>query len=198
MSVTITEEDQGLSDSLLYRAHDGINILVFLVLLRLYVGDSSWLLQDYYIGRFLHLLGFAWFFGGLIFASFVMSRYVWGQAALNHQRLAEGFRFILMLEFWCIPSVAMIAYGGMVMVERLGGLEPNPWAHQAYWFLLATPPILMIIPRFYHKRFIQDPEIDFAYEKRKAFWQDWIFIVLMALMMGALVYTMMYKTPLLG
>lgn len=185
-------------DPLLYGAHDGINILVFLILIGLYNSGPNWLIDDYVVGKFLHLCGFVWFFGGLVLASFAMSRYVWTQASLDHKRLADGYRFILILELWCIPSIALIAYGGMVMIVKMGGLDAHVWAYQAYWFLLVTPPILMIIPRFYHKRFIKDPNVDIAREKRSAFWQDWGFIIIMTLFMAALVLSMIRKMPMMG
>jgi hypothetical protein len=68
---------------------------------------------------------------------------------------------ILVLEFWCIPSIALMAH-------QLGGLETQRWAYHGYLFLLATPLILMIIPRFYHKRLINNMQINVAGERRKA------------------------------
>jgi hypothetical protein len=185
-------------DAFWFLCHDVINIFVLLILIGLHHADSRWVTGDYMTGKFLHLLGFAWFFGGLIFASFAISRYVWSQASLDHLRLADGYRFILQLEFWCIPSIALIAYGGMMMVTQIGGLEVNGWASQAYGFLLATPPILMITTRFFHKRFIQDATLNIARQKLTAFWQDWLFIIVMILMMVALTFSMLQKTPLFG
>jgi hypothetical protein len=137
-----------------------------------------------------------WFYGGLILSSFCLSRFVWTQPSLDHDKLAYGYRVILVLEFWCIPSIALMAYGGMAMVSQMGGLESQRWAYHGYLFLLATPPILMIIPRLYHKRLIRNGQIDVARERRLALWQDWLFIALMTAIVGAMSASMVWKSVL--
>jgi hypothetical protein len=181
-------------DSFLFASHDIVNVLVFVFLLGLPYFGADVLVHDYMTGKILHLFGLMWFSGGLIFSTFCLSRFVWTQPSLDHDKLAYGYRVILVLEFWCIPSIALMAYGGMTMVDQLGGLQAQRWAFQGYLFLLATPPILMLIPRFYHKRLIKDREVDVDRERRKALWQDWIFLALMTAVIGVLSASMVWKT----
>jgi hypothetical protein len=185
-----------VKDPFLFASHDVVNILVFIFLLALPYASSDFLLEDYTSGKIVHLLGLMWFYGGLILSSFCLSRFVWTQPSLNHDKLAYGYRVILVLEFWCIPSIAMMAYGGMAMVSQLGGLESHRWAYHGYLFLLATPPILMIIPRFYHKRLIRNEQVDVVQERRMALWQDWLFIALMTAIITALSASMVWKSVL--
>jgi hypothetical protein len=62
--------------------------------------------------------------------------------------------------------------------------------------LLYTPLVLMIIPRLYHKRLIKNAAVSIEREKRLAFWQDWSFIAVMALVMGYLAASMIRKFTL--
>lgn len=184
------------ADKRLFAAHDSVNILVFLFLLGLPYLPRDLLPGDYMAGKLLHLAGLLWFYGGLILSAFSASRLVWSQPALSHGKIAYGYRFILLLELWCIPSIALLAYGGMAMADKIGGLQANPWAFHGYLFLLATPPILMAIPRFYHKRLITDVDLNLAKEKRLALLQDWAFIVLMTVIVVAISASMLWKTAL--
>jgi hypothetical protein len=183
-----------IKDTALFASHDIVNVLVFMFLLGLPYFSADILVQNYMTGKIIHLMGLMWFYGGLIFSSFCLSRFVWTQPSLDHDKLAYGYRVILVLEFWCIPSIALMAYGGMAMAHQLGGLEAQRWAYHGYLFLLATPPVLMIIPRFYHKRLIKNVQINVAVERRKALWQDWIFITLMTAIIGATSASMVWKT----
>lgn len=183
-------------DRFLFAAHDGVNALVLLVMLGLPYAGSSLLVQDYLTGKILHLLGLMWFFGGLILATFCVSRFIWMQPSLDHEKIAYGFRFILVLELCCIPSIALMAYGGMAMASRMGGFERWPWAYQGYLMLLYSPPVMMIIPRLYHKRLIKNAHVHIEREKRLAFWQDWSFIAVMTLFMGYLTTSMLRKFTL--
>lgn len=183
-------------DRFLYASHDVLNVVIFLLVFSLpYVG-SSLLVQDYTTGKLLHLFGLMWFYGGLIVSSFVASRFVWMQPSLDHDKLAFGYRFILVLECFCIPSIALMAYGGTAMVAQLGGLDDQPWANLGYLFLLSSPPILMITPRLVHKRLIKNADVDIERERRLAFWMDWSFIVLMTLIIGFLSSSMLRKVAL--
>ena len=146
--------------------------------------------------KVLHLLGVGWFYGGLITSSVAVSRFIWMQPALDHDKLAHGFRFILVLEVFCIPSIILIAYAGMAMVSQLGSLESQPWAHQGYLALLYSPIALMITPQLYHKRLIKNPNVHIERERRLAFWMDWSFIIVMTLGIGYLVVSMVRKTTL--
>jgi hypothetical protein len=146
--------------------------------------------------KVLHLLGVGWFYGGLITSSVAVSRFIWMQPALDHEKLAHGFRFLLVLELVSIPSLALIAYGGVAMVSSLGGLEAQPWAYQGYLAVLFSPVALMITPRLYHKRLIKNPDVDIEREKRLAFWLDWSFIAVMTLGVGGLAASMVWKDPL--
>jgi hypothetical protein len=181
---------------LLFAAHDGVNLLVLLVVFGLIHAGPGLLVQDYLTAKILHLLGLGWFFGGLVLAAVSVSRFIWTQPSLDHDKLAHGFRFLLMLELFCIPSIALIAYGGMAMVSHLGGLESQPWANQGYLAVLYSPVVLMITPRLYHKRLIKNPDVNIEREKRLAFWLDWSFIVVMTLGVGFLAASMVRKTPL--
>jgi hypothetical protein len=181
---------------LLFAAHDIVNLLVLLLVLGLPHAGPDLLVQDYMSAKFLHLLGFGWFYGGLVAAPVSVSRFIWMQPSLDHDKLAHGFRFLLVLELFAIPSLALIAYGGMAMVSQLGGFEPQPWAHQGYLAVLYSPLALMITPRFYHKRLIKNPNVDIEREKRLAFWLDWSFIVVMTLGVGSLALSMVRKVPL--
>ncbi len=183
-------------DTLLFAAHDGVNALVFLFMLGLPYAGAGFLVQDYMTGKILHLLGLMWFYAGVIASTFSLSRFVWTQPSLNHDKLAYGYRVILVFEFWCIPSIALMAYGGMAMVSQLGGLKSQPWAYQSYLFLLASPPIMMIIPRVYHKRLIKNADVNIVREKRLALWQDWGFIVVMTFIVGCLCASMVWKSAL--
>jgi len=184
------------SDRFLYAAHDGVNLLVLLFVLGLPHADPSLLVQDYMDAKVLHLLGVGWFYGGLITSSVAVSRFIWMQPQLDHAKLAHGFRFLLVLEVFCIPSIILIAYAGMGMVSQLGGLESQPWAHQGYLALLYSPVALMITPRLYHKRLIKNPNVDIERERRLAFWLDWSFIIVMTLGIGFLAASMVWKTAL--
>jgi len=117
------------------------------------------------------------------------------QPALDHDKLAHGFRFLLVLEVFCIPSIILIAYAGMAMVSQLGGVEAQPWAHQGYLALLYSPLALMITPRLYHKRLIKNPDVHIEREGRLAFWLDWSFIIVMMLGIGYLSASMVWKIP---
>jgi hypothetical protein len=181
---------------LLYAAHDGANVLVFLIMLGLPRVDPGLSMPDYTTAKILHLMGIGWFFGGLIASSVTVSRFIWTQPSLDHDKLAHGFRFLLRLELCCIPSIAMIAYGGIAMITHLGGLESQPWAYQGYLALLYSPIVLMITPRLYHKRLIKNPDVDIDRERRLAFWLDWSFIAVTALGGGALAASMVWKTSL--
>jgi hypothetical protein len=183
-----------IKDSSLFASHDIVNVLVFVFLLGLPYFSADLLVESYMTGKIIHLLGLMWFYGGLIFSSFCLSRFVWTQPSLDHDMLAYGYRIILVLEFWCIPSIALMAYGGMAMVQQLGGMEAQRWAYQGYMFLLVTPPILMLIPRFYHKRLIKNGLLDVGRERRKALWQDWLFIALMTAVIGVMSASMVWKT----
>jgi hypothetical protein len=183
-------------DPFLFAAHDAVNVIVFLVVLALPRVDPGLLVQDYLTGKVLHLLGLGWFFAGLIVATAVVSRFVWMQPALDHEKLAWGYRFILVLELFCIPSIALMAYGGMSMVSLIGGLDAQPWAYQGYLFLLLSPAILMITPRFVHKRLIKNPAVEIERERRVAFMMDWSFIAVMTLIFGSLTVSMVWKTAL--
>ena len=183
-------------DPLLFAAHDGANVLVLLLVFGLPHAGPGLLVQDYVTARILHLLGLGWFFGGLIASSVSVSRFIWMQPSLDHDKLAHGFRFLLVLELLCIPSIALIAYGGMAMVSQLGGLESQPWAYQGYLALLFSPLVLMITPRLYHKRLIKNPDVHIEREKRLAFWLDWSFIVVMTLGVGGLAASMVWRAPL--
>ena len=92
-------------DRFLFAAHDGVNVLVLLFVLGLPHADPSLLVQDYMDAKVLHLLGIGWFFGGLIASSVAVSRFIWMQPHLDHDKLAHGFRFLLVLEVFCIPSI---------------------------------------------------------------------------------------------
>ena len=181
------------SDPFLFAAHDGVNVLVLLFVLALPHADPSLLVQDYMDAKVLHLLGLGWFYGGLITSSVAVSRFIWMQPALDHDKLAHGFRFLLVLEVFCIPSIILIAYAGMAMVSQLGGFESQPWAHQGYLALLYSPVALMITPRLYHKRLIKNPKVDIERERRLAFWLDWSFISVMTLGIGYLAASMVWK-----
>ncbi|MBW2399944.1 MAG: hypothetical protein JRG80_11815 [Deltaproteobacteria bacterium] len=184
------------SDPFLFAAHDGVNVLVLLFVLGLPHADPSLLVQDYTDAKVLHLLGVGWFYGGLITSTVAVSRFIWMQPALDHDKLAHGFRFLLVLEVFCIPSIILIAYAGMAMVSHLGGFESQPWAHQGYLALLYSPVALMITPRLYHKRLIRNPNVDIERERRLAFWLDWSFIIVMTLGIGFLAASMVRKTAL--
>lgn len=184
------------SDPFLFATHDVVNVLVLLFVLGLPYADQSLLVQSYMDAKVLHLLGVGWFYGGLIASSVVVSRFIWMQPALDHAKLAHGFRFLLVLEVFCIPSISLIAYAGMAMVVQRGGFESQPWAHQGYLALLYSPVALMITPRLYHKRLINNPNVDIERERRLAFWLDWSFIVVMTLGIGFLAASMVWKTPL--
>jgi len=181
------------SDPFLFAAHDGVNVLVLLFVLALPYADL--LVQDYMDAKVLHLLGVGWFYGGLITSSVTVSRFIWMQPALDHDKLAHGFRFLLVLEVFCIPSIILIAYAGMAMVYQLGGLESHPWAYQGYLALLYSPVALMITPRLYHKRLIKNPNVHIERERRLAFWLDWSFIIVMTLGIGYLAASMVWKIP---
>jgi hypothetical protein len=183
-------------DRFLFAAHDGVNVLVLLFVLGLPHADPSLLVQDYMDAKVLHLLGIGWFFGGLIASSVAVSRFIWMQPHLDHDKLAHGFRFLLVLEVFCIPSIILIAYAGMGMVSQLGGLESQPWAHQGYLVLLYSPVVLMITPRLYHKRLIKNPKVNIERERRLAFWLDSSFIVVMTIGIGYLAASMVWKTAL--
>jgi hypothetical protein len=185
---------QGSKDSFLFAAHDGVNLLIFFFLISLPYVSTDLLVGNYQVGKILHLLGLLWFYGGLILSSFCLSRFVWTQPSLNHNKLAYGYRVILVLEFWCIPSIALMAYGGMAMVSQIGGLESHLWAYYGYLFLLATPPILMIIPRLYHKRLINNEDINIHREQHLALWQDWFFIFMMTVIIAVISSSMVWKT----
>ena len=107
-----------IKNSSLFASHDIVNVLVFMFLLGLPYFSSDIMVQNYMTGKIIHLLGLMWFYGGLIFSSFCLSRFVWTQPSLDHDKLAYGYRVILVLEFWCIPSIALMAYGGMAMGMR--------------------------------------------------------------------------------
>ena len=184
------------SDPFLFAAHDGVNVLVLLFVLGLPYADPSLLVDDYMNAKVLHLLGVGWFYGGLITSSVAVSRFIWMQPALDHDKLAHGFRFLLVLEVFCIPSIILIAYAGMAMVSQLGGIESQPWAHQGYLALLYSPVVLMITPRLYHKRLIRSPNVNIERERRLAFWLDSSFIIVMTLGIGSLAASMVWKTPL--
>jgi hypothetical protein len=183
-------------DRFLFAAHDGVNVLVLLFVLGLPHADPSLLVQDYMDAKVLHLLGIGWFFGGLIASSVAVSRFIWMQPHLDHDKLAHGFRFLLVLEVFCIPSIILIAYAGMGMVSQLGGLESQPWARQGYLVLLYSPVVLMITPRLYHKRLIKNPKVNIERERRLAFWLDSSFIVVMTIGIGYLAASMVWKTAL--
>lgn len=183
-------------DRFLFAAHDGVNVLVLLLVLGLPHAGPGLLVQDYTTARLLHLLGLGWFYGGLIAAPVSVSRFIWMQPHLDHDKLAHGFRFLLVLELFGIPSLALIAYGGMAMVSQLGGLEPQQWAYQGYLAVLYSPVALMITPRLYHKRLIKNPDVHIQREKRLAFWLDWSFIAVMTLGVGSLAASMLRKVPL--
>ncbi len=184
------------SDPYLYVAHDAVNLLVLLCVFGLPYADPSLLTLDYMDAKVLHLLGVGWFYGGLIAATVTVSRFIWMQPDLDHAKLADGFRFLLVLEVFCIPSIILIAYPGMVMVSRLGGMEVQTWAHHGYLALLYSPVVLMITPRIYHKRLIKNPDVNIERERRIAFWLDLSFIILMTLGIGALAASMVWKKPL--
>jgi hypothetical protein len=183
-------------DPFLYAAHDGVNVLTLLFVLGLPYADASLFVRDYFDAKVLHLLGVGWFYGGLIASPVAVSRFIWTQPALDHDKLAHGFRFLLVLEVLCIPSILLIAYAGVAMVFQLGGFESNPWAYQGYLALLYSPLVLMIIPRLYHKRLIKSPSVHIERERRLAFWLDWSFIIVMNLGIGFLAASMVWKTPL--
>ncbi len=122
--------------------------------------------------------------------------FIWMQPALDHDKLAHGFRFLLVLEVFSIPSIILIAYAGMAMVSQLGGFESQPWAHQGYLALLYSPVVLMITPRLYHKRLIKNPDVHIERERRLAFWLDSSFIIVMTLGIGFMAASMVWKTPL--
>ena len=185
------------SDPFLFAAHDGVNVLVLLFVLGLPHADPSLLVQDYMNAKVLHLLGIGWFFGGLITSSVTVSRFIWMQPALDHEKLAHGFRFLLVLEVFCIPSIILIAYAGMAMVSQLGGFESQPWAHQGYLALLYSPVALMITLRLYHKHLIKNPSVNIEHERRLAFWLDSSFIIVMTLGIGYLAASMVWKIPVL-
>lgn len=182
-------------DPFLFAAHDFVNVLVLLFLLGLPHAGPRLLVQDYLDAKVLHLLGLGWFYGGLIASAVAVSRFIWTQPALDHDKLAHGFRFILVLEVFCIPSIILIAYAGMSMVTQLGGFESRPWAHQGYLALLYSPVVLMITPRIYHKRLIKNPKVHIERERRLASWLDWSFITVMTLGIGWLAASMVWKTP---
>ena len=115
--------------------------------------------------------------------------------AVNVQKLAHRFRFLLVLEVFCIPSIMLIAYAGMAMVSQLGGIESQPWAYQGYLALLYSPIVLMITPRLYHKRLIKNPNVHIERERRLAFWLDWSFIIVVTLGIGYLAASMVWKIP---
>jgi hypothetical protein len=183
-------------DTALYVAHDAINVLVLLIVFSLPRVDPGLLVQQYTTAKILHLLGIGWFYGGLIAGTVSVSRFIWMQPSLTHDQLAHGCRFLLGLELVSIPSIALIAYGGMGMVSALGGLEAQTWAYQGYMALLFSPVVLMITPRLHHKRLIKNPDVDIDRERRLAFWMDWSFIILMTVGIGSLAASMVRKTPL--
>ena len=183
-------------DPLLFAAHDGINVLVLLFVFGLPHVGTGLLVQDYTNAKILHLLGIGWLYGGLLLSTAIVSRFIWTQPSLDHAKLAHGYRFILVLELFCIPSLALTAYGGMAMVSHLGGLESQPWANQGYLALLYSPVALMITPRLYHKRLIKNPDVHIEREQRLAFWLDWSFIAVMTLGVGGLAASMVWKDPL--
>jgi len=196
MPASDSEPGADARDPFLFAAHDASNLLVLLFVFGLpYVGPSL-LVQDYPTAKILHLLGLGWFFGGLVLAAAAVSRFIWTQPGLDHAKLAHGFRFLLVLELLSIPSIALIAYGGVAMVSHLGGLDAQPWARQGYMAALASPPILMITPRLVHKRLIKNPDVHIEREKRLAFWMDWIFIVGMTLGVALLAISMVRKVAL--
>lgn len=183
-------------DPYLFAAHDVVNVLVLLFVLGLPYANPDLLVQDYMNAKVLHLLGVGWFYGGLITATVAVSRFIWMQPNLDHAKLAHGFRFLLVLEVFCIPSIILIAYAGMAMVHHLGGIEAQPWANQGYLALLYSPVVLMITPRLYHKRLIKNPDVDIERERRLAFWLDWSFIFAMTGGIGALAASMVWKVAL--
>jgi hypothetical protein len=117
------------------------------------------------------------------------------QPALDPDKLAHGFRFLLVLEVFCIPSIILIAYAGMAMVSQLGGFESQPWAHQGYLALLYSPVALRITLRLYHKRLIKNPSVNIEHERRLAFWLDSSLIIVMTLGIGYLAASMVWKIP---
>jgi len=194
------ESDSGpganASDPFLFAAHDASNLLVLLFVFGLPYAGSSLLVQDYPTAKILHLVGLGWFYGGLVLAAAAVSRFIWTQPALDHAKLAHGFRFLLVLELLSIPSIALIAYGGVAMVSHLGGFDAQPWARQGYLAALFSPLILMLTPRLVHKRLIKNPGVNIERERRVAFWMDWIFIVGMTLGVALLTASMVRKVAL--
>ena len=184
------------SDPFLFAAHDSANVLTFLLVFGLPYAGPGLLTQEYMNAKILHLLGLGWFYGGLIATPVSVSRFIWMQPSLDHDKLAHGFRFLLVLELLCIPSIALIAYGGMAMISQVADLESQPWAYQGYLALLFSPVVLMITPRLYHKRLIKNPDVHIEREKRLAFWMDSSFIVVMTLGVGLLAASMVWKAPL--
>jgi hypothetical protein len=170
--------------------------LVLLLVFGLRHAGAGLLVQDYATAKILHLLGLMWFYGGLLTATVAVSRFIWTQPSLDCEKLAHGFRFLLVLELLCIPSIALMAYGGMSMVSQLGGLESHPWAYQGYLALLFSPLVLMVTPRLYHKRLIGNPAVHIERERRLAFWLDWSFVVVMGLGVGSFAASMVWKSPL--
>ncbi len=183
-------------DRLLYAAHDVVNVAVFAVVFCLPYFVDAMPTPEYTTAKIIHLLGIGWFFGGLIAGTVCISRFIWTQPSLDHDKLAHGFRFVLRLELYCIPSIAVIAYGGMAMVTQLGGLEVQPWAEQGYLALLYSPIVLIITPRLYHKRLIKNPNVDIPRERRLAHLLDWSFIAVMTVGGGTLAASMVWKTAL--
>jgi hypothetical protein len=183
-------------DTYLFAGHEVVNVLVFLFVLGLPHAAPELFVQDYTNAKILHLLGIGWFFGGLVAAPVSVSRVIWMQPALDHDKLAHGFRFLLVLELFGLPSIALVAFGGVAMIAQLGGFESHPWAYQGYLAALASPLILMITPRLYHKRLIKNPDVHIERERRMAFWLDWSFILVMTLGVGGLAASMVWKAPL--
>jgi hypothetical protein len=85
-----------IKDTSLFVSHDIVNILVFLFLLGLPYFSADILVQNYMTGKIIHLLGLMWFYGGLILTAFCLSRFVWTQPSLDHDKLAYGYRIMRM------------------------------------------------------------------------------------------------------
>ncbi len=183
-------------DTLLFNVHDGINVLALLFVISLYFAESRLITLNYETGKTLHLLGVLWFYGGMIMAAFVLNRFIFEQPAIDLDKIADGYRFMLLLEVGCALSIGLIAIGGMAMLAQRGGVAAHAWAAEAYYILFFVPPIYIVSSRIWHRRFIKAVNINIEREKRIAFWQDWLYVIGMTAAVLFLSSTMTFDTPL--
>ncbi len=183
-------------DPLLFVFHDGINVLTLLFIISFYFVEPGFITLNYGTGKTLHLLGVIWFYGGLIMGATVLNRFIFEHRVVDLDIIADGYRFMLLLEMFCVPSIGLIAIGGLAMLAQKGGLDAHAWAAEAYHILFFIPPIYIVSSRIWHRRFIKAVNINIARETRIAFWQDWGYVIGMTAAVLLLSSTMIFDTPL--